>query len=248
MSLWRKLPEHPGRGLTKSLQPAGSAEHRGDVQSTPHSVLSSIHVNQAAVFKGNHFLPQAGNTREVAAAGVVCGLWCHREHGEFRFSHWFAFSALLSPFLTLSLSSFFNGILLFTLLPGCPSAVVTNTLPVPVPHWSPCEGADESGCWVPLPMGCDLLLWGQQCLCTPLSSVHAVHRTGLQAEVAASHPRAAHCRLCSAALQRLHPGRRAQAWKKISFFPWTALECALAIEAWHWETNRNQSVGSWWCF
>lgn len=119
-------------------------------------------------------------------------------------------SLLFSHPFSLSLSLlFFNGILLFTLLPGCPSAVVTNTLPVPVPHCSPCEGADESGCWVPLPMGCDLLLRGQQCLCTPLSSVHAVHRTGLQAEVDASHPRAAHCRLCSAALQRLHPGRRA---------------------------------------
>lgn len=101
MSRQRKLPEHPGRGLTKSLYPAGTAEHWGDGQSTPHLIHSSIHVNQAAVFKGSHFLPQAGNTWELAAAGIVCGLWCHREHWEFLLPHWLAFSALLSAFLCL---------------------------------------------------------------------------------------------------------------------------------------------------
>lgn len=76
MSRQRKLPEHPGRGLTKSLYPAGTAEHWGDGQSTPHLIHSSIHVNQAAVFKGSHFLPQAGNTWSLLlqALYVDCGV------------------------------------------------------------------------------------------------------------------------------------------------------------------------------
>lgn len=43
---------------------------------------------------------------------------------------------------------FFNGILLFTRLLGCPSAVVINMLPVTVLCSLWCEGADKPGCRV----------------------------------------------------------------------------------------------------
>jgi len=54
-------------------------------------------------------------------------------------------SLLFFHFLSLF---FFNDILLFTHLLGCPSAVVTNMLPATALCGSWCEGADKPGCRV----------------------------------------------------------------------------------------------------